>query len=207
MLPAPWKRRLGMSNGAPVTVTIRRRVKAGRENAFEKAVREFIPQALEAPGHLGVQVLHPTPGTSLEWVVVIKFQSRPHYDTFRTSAEYTAWCAQLRELLEADPVYEEQCGLESWFALPGARSVPVLPRWKMALVTYLGVNVAVFGLRLSVASWLEEWHWILVTLIINLLVVALLTWAIMPLLTRLFRPWLFPPSPVAAAPSIEEKSS
>jgi antibiotic biosynthesis monooxygenase (ABM) superfamily enzyme len=76
-----------MSDDAAVTVTIRRRVKAGREAAFEDALREFIPHSLRFPGHLGVQILQPAPGATPEWVVVIKFQCRRDYDGFRHSPE------------------------------------------------------------------------------------------------------------------------
>jgi antibiotic biosynthesis monooxygenase (ABM) superfamily enzyme len=194
-----------MNDDAPLTVTINRRVKPGREAAFEEALREFIPQALQFPGHLGVQVLRPTPGPGREWVVVIKFQSRTHYAAFRTSPEYTAWCAQLLELLEAEPVYNEQCGLESWFALPEATSQPVLPHWKMALATWVGVNVATISLALLLAPVVGNWPLVPQMLFVNALVVVLLTWVIMPLLTRLLRPWLYPPGPgVPTAPTREE---
>ena len=193
-----------MSDDGPLTVTIIRRVKPGREAAFDEALRQFIPEALRFPGHLGVQVLRPTPQAAPEWVVVIKFQSRPHYDAFRTSPEYTAWCAQLRELLEAEPVYEEQCGLESWFALPHTTVQPVLPRWKMALATWVGVNVATISLALLLAPLVGNWPLVPQFLFVNALVVVLLTWAIMPLLTHLLRFWLYPAGPgVATAPTWE----
>jgi uncharacterized protein len=193
-----------MSGDDAVTVTIRRRVKAGREAAFEQALREFIPQSLRFPGHLGVQVLRPMRGALPEWIVVIKFQSRGDYDGFRNSPEYLRWSAQARDLLDADPVVEELCGLESWFALPGAASEPVLPRWKMALVTWIGVNLAVIGLTWLLRPVVGAWPLIPQALLINALVVALLTWVIMPQLTRLFRSWLYPPTIGNAAVSAEE---
>jgi len=196
-----------MSDDAAVTVTIRRRVKAGREAAFEDALREFIPQSLRFPGHLGVQVLRPAPGAAPEWVVVIKFRSRRDYDGFRDSPEYSRWTGRILDLLEGDPVVEEQCGLEGWFALPGVTPGPVLPRWKMALVTWLGVNVAVIGLTLLLGPVVGAWPLVPQALFVNALVVVLLTWVIMPLRTRLFRPWLYPPGPnVLAAPTKEEPS-
>ncbi len=187
-----------------ITVTIRRRVKVGREAAFEAALRDFIPQSLGFPGHLGVQVLRPSPGGSSEWIVVIRFQDRSDYDAFRTSPEYLQWRAHILELLEADPIIEEQCGLESWFVLPGASSAPALPRWKMALVTWMGVNVAVIGLTLAIGPFVGTWPMVARTLFINALVVALLTWVLMPLLTRLFRRWLFPPVMVAETTKDEQ---
>lgn len=194
-----------MTSDTAVTVTIRRRVKAGREAAFEEALREFIPQSLRFPGHLGVQVLRPPPGVAPEWVVVIRFQGRRDYDRFRHSPEYSRWNAHVLDLLEGDPVVEEQCGLEGWFALPGVASGPVLPPWKMALVTWLGVNVAVIGLTWLLGPLVGTWPLIPQALFVNTLVVVLLTWVIMPLLTRLLRPWLYPPGPGVVAASTKEE--
>lgn len=194
-----------MRDDAPVTITISRRVKRGLETVFEDSLREFIPKSLQFPGHLGVQVLRPLPGTAREWVVVIRFESRTRYNAFRTSPEYTSWCAELLKLLEVEPVYQEQCGLESWFALPGATSQPVLPRWKMALTTWCGVNVAVIALTLLLAPLIGHWPLLLRSMLQNTLVVILLTWLIMPLLTRLLRPWLYPTMPAVSAATTREK--
>jgi antibiotic biosynthesis monooxygenase (ABM) superfamily enzyme len=77
----------------------------------------------------------------------------------------------------------------------------------MALVTWLGVNVAVIGLTLLLGPVVGAWPLVPQALFVNGLVVVLLTWVIMPLLTRLFRPWLYPPGPnVLAAPTKEEPS-
>ena len=196
-----------MSNDTAVTVTIRRRVKAGHEAAFEEALREFIPQSLRFPGHLGVQVLRPAPGGTPEWVVVIRFRSRRDYGEFRTSPEYSRWTARIRDLLEADPAVEERRGLEGWFALPGVTAEPALPRWKMALITWIGVNVAVIGLTLLLRPVVGAWPLVPQALVVNTLVVVLLTWVIMPLLTRLFRPWLYPPGQDVLAASTKEEQS
>jgi antibiotic biosynthesis monooxygenase (ABM) superfamily enzyme len=191
-----------MNDNAALTITIRRRVKPRREAAFEEALREFIPQSLRFPGHLGVQVLRPAPGGVPEWVVVIKFQSRHDYELFRSSSEYVGWSSQIFDLLEANPAVEERSGLESWFALPGVTTDVVLPRWKMAIVTWLGVNVAVIGLTYFLGPVVGAWPLIPQALFVNALVVVLLTWAIMPLFTRLFRSWLYPTEAGALVPSI-----
>jgi antibiotic biosynthesis monooxygenase (ABM) superfamily enzyme len=194
-----------MADDSPVTVTIRRRVKAGKEPAFEDALRAFIPLSMRHPGHLGVQVLRPTPGAVPSvWVVVVKFMTRRHYDVFRMCDEYAQWKTQLRELLEDDPVHEEQTGLESWFVLPGATTQPVLPHWKIAVVTWIGVNLAVFPLAYLVGPSLEHWPFIPKQLFLNAATVALLTWLIMPLLTRLLKPLLYPSRSDAHRTTIRE---
>jgi uncharacterized protein len=63
----------------------------------------------------------------------------------------------------------------------------------MALVTWIGVDVAVIGPTLLLGHFVSTWPMIPQALLVNALVVVLLTWMIMPLLPRLFRPWLYPP--------------
>jgi antibiotic biosynthesis monooxygenase (ABM) superfamily enzyme len=82
-------------------------------------LREFIPQSFRFPGYLGVQILRQASGASPGWIVGIKFQGRGAYEAFRNSPEYLQWTAKIRDLLEADSVVEERCGLESWFVLSG----------------------------------------------------------------------------------------
>jgi len=187
-----------MNTEDALTVTIRRKIKPGLEERFEQRLREFIPQSLRFAGHLGVQVIRPAEialsEMPSEWVVVIRFRSRETYDAFRTSPEYVQWCAEIRDLLVDDPVTQERYGLENWFRLPGAVETPVLPAWKMALVTWIGVNVCVIGLTLLLGSIVGSWPLVPRALVMNALVVALLTWLVMPLLTRLFRSWLYPHS-------------
>jgi antibiotic biosynthesis monooxygenase (ABM) superfamily enzyme len=196
-----------MSDDSAVTVTIRRRVKAGREAPFEEALREFIPQSLQFPGHMGVQVLRPASGAAPEWVVVVRFRSRRDYDESRALPEFRRWSARILDLLESDPVVEEQCGLEGWFRLPGVVAEPVLPRWKMAIVTWLGVNVAVIPLTWLLGPLVGSWPLIPQALFVNALIVGLLTWVIMPLLTRLLRQWLYSPgSEVLVASTKEDRS-
>ena len=48
-----------MNDKAPLTLVVRRRVRAGGEAAFEDAMREFIAFALASPGNRGINVLRP----------------------------------------------------------------------------------------------------------------------------------------------------
>jgi antibiotic biosynthesis monooxygenase (ABM) superfamily enzyme len=175
----------------PVTVIITRLVRQGSEAAFEDAVKTFIPKALAFPGHLGVHMLRPPPGER-DYGAVLKFRSQSDWDAFRQSPEYLAFLAEIEPYLERPQGVERLCGLESWFTPIGERVTRVPPRWKMALVTWIGVCLMVYLVN-TILSWLAaEWPAWLLFLVANVLVVAGLTWATMPVLNRLFRPWLLP---------------
>ena len=101
-------------------------------------------------------------------------------------------------------------GLEFWFARPvppGAASHPP-PRWKMATVTIVGL----FPLILLVAPRLRSLligslNAALTTLVVVAVIVALMTWLVMPILVRLAAAWLYPEPPSSRASMNASRSS
>jgi antibiotic biosynthesis monooxygenase (ABM) superfamily enzyme len=177
-------------NGKPVTVSITRTVKAGHEAEFERALHDFVQRSLVLPGQLGVHVMRPVPGSSSrEYGIVRKFGSREDLAAFRESPEFLDWTRLAADLTEGSQSYDELCGLESWFTPPGSALVP-LPRWKMALATFLGVYPVASLLGLTLAPAIHSWPVALRNAAFNACVVVLLTWFVMPLITRLLHPWL-----------------
>lgn len=179
-------------NEEPVTVIITRTLRAGREAAFEEAVRVWIRKALTYPGYLGVHMLRPAPGGQ-EYGAVLKFATQSDWDSFQASPGYLAFLADIQEHLASASKVETVTGLESWFTAPGAHVVRVPPRWKMAVVTWLGVNLTALVLPFVFQPVLARLPRALGFLTLNACVVAGLTWAVMPALSRLFRGWLLPP--------------
>lgn len=175
----------------PVTVVVRRRVKPGAEADFEHAMQEFIRFALAFPGNRGINVLRPHPGAAREYTVVDRFADRDARQAFKASADYRAWMGRLGELTEHEPYIEEQGGLGGWFTPPEAPRPSPPARAKMALVTFLGVYPLTSTLPPLFAWLLPGWHPLLSNIIVTGLIVAALTWLVMPFLTRLFAPWLF----------------
>ena len=60
----------------------------------------------------------------------------------------------------------------------------------MAIATYLGVVPVVMTLALTLAPLIRSWNFVLYNLVFNACVVGLLTWVVMPLITRALRGWL-----------------
>jgi antibiotic biosynthesis monooxygenase (ABM) superfamily enzyme len=180
-------------SAAPVTVVISRVVKPGREEAFEREVREWIPRSLQFDGHQGAFILRPPPG-GREYGAVVRFHSLESWESFRDSDEYQAFLLRIREHLQEDPQVELATGLEGWFAAPGRRFVEAPPRWKMALVTWVGVAVTSLALLATLGRWIESWHWLAKHLVFSAAMVALLTWLVMPTLSGWMRRFGFLPN-------------
>lgn len=179
-----------MSQTDPITASITRTVKPGCEAAFERALHEFVQRSFTLPGQMGVHIMRPAPGSaSREYGIIRKFASRDALAAFRTSPEYLEWNQTALDLTEGSGRAEELCGLESWFTPPSAALRP-LPKWKMAVATFLAVFPVAMILNLTLGPVIRSWPFILSNAVFNACVVALLTWVVMPLVTRLLHPWL-----------------
>jgi len=60
----------------------------------------------------------------------------------------------------------------------------------MAIATYLGVVPVIMTLALTLGPLIRSWNFVLYNLAFNACVVVLLTWVVMPLITRALREWL-----------------
>lgn len=177
--------------GGALSVIIRRVVRKGRQAEFEAAVRAFSPVSITFPGHLGVHVV-PPPAGGREYVVILSFVSERVWREFQEWDRYRSWVREIRPLLTDDPAIEEITGLETWFQMPGEPAVVPLPRWKMAIVTWIGVCLTVGILNSALRPWMSGWPGWASLLGFNAVVVASLTWIVMPFLTRALRGWLRP---------------
>jgi hypothetical protein len=175
-----------------ITVCITRTAKPGCEAAFERALHDFVQRSLKLPGQMGVHIMRPAPGSgSRDYGIIRKFASREALEEFRTSPEYLEWNQIAVELTEGVGRVEELTGLESWFTAPGA-PLHSLPKWKMAVATVAGVYPTSLFLGETVGRVTREWPLPVRVLVFAILMVALLTWVVMPLVTRVLHGWLHP---------------
>jgi uncharacterized protein len=182
-----------MKNNEPVTVAITRVVKPGREEEYERALHDFVQRSLQLPGQLGVQIIRPVPGSgSREYGVIRRFENAKARDDFYRTPLYEEWKHTVAALVEGKPIYEHLSGLETWFTLPGGRAIVPPPRWKMAIMTLLGVYPVSLLLGVTVNKWIADWSILVSSLIVGALIVTLLTWLMMPYITRFFKFWLYP---------------
>ena len=171
----------------PIHIAITRRIKPGCEAEFQKLLQEFFKTSFAHIGVHGASMLVPPPGSSSpEFGILRTFANAQERDAFYASPMFKTWEDQIKPLTEGDPVHRELTGLEAWFRSP--QNPP--PRWKMAVATYLGVVPVIMGLSLTIGPVVRSWNFLLNNLVFNACVVALLTWIVMPFITRILHRWL-----------------
>jgi antibiotic biosynthesis monooxygenase (ABM) superfamily enzyme len=175
-----------------VTVLYSRRVKPGREADFEAWARGIVAAARQFPGHLGASVLD-APG-SREYHILFTFADRRSLRAWLDSDERRRWLVRVGELLEADRGLQQLTGLETWFKLPGS-NVPTMtppPRWKMWLVSLVAVYPLVLAFQVLVVPRMARLPLPLRALVFPLVLLTLMTFVVMPMVTRALRRWLGP---------------
>jgi len=177
----------------PVGVLTLRRVKPGSEERFEAALHDFISASLHSDGQLGVHVIRPGAGNHpREYGILRRFSTSQACDTFYRSALFRQWEETIAPMMEGVPVRQELSGLETWFTLPGQRAMIPPPAWKMALVTVLGVYPVSILVPWLLQPLIGDLHPLLKALFIAMGIVVVLTWAVMPVLVKILKPWLYP---------------
>jgi antibiotic biosynthesis monooxygenase (ABM) superfamily enzyme len=174
----------------PVTVTVRRRVKPGREAEYEAWLKHISGVAGRFTGHMGVNVIRPDGVRHKDYVTIVRFDTYRHLRDWEESPERAELTVQLEGLVEGEARVQRVTGLEFWFTLPEAPAARPPSPHKMALVL-----VVVFGLVVSIhlafGTWLAQLPGLVRIAVVVVAQVLLVTYLIMPQVTRLLRPWLF----------------
>ena len=174
----------------PIHVAITRRVRPGCEAEFQQALREFFQTSFAHGGVWGANMLTPPPGSdSREYGILRTFANEKERDAFYGSPLFKAWDERARTMTEGEPVYRQLHGLEAWFRSP--HTPP--PRWKMAVVTLLGVYPVSLLIGVVLSPALKKLPLALNLFVVSAIIVGLLTWVVMPFVTRLLHGWLNPP--------------
>lgn len=180
----------GASQQVPVKVVFERRVRPGADAAFRQWSERFVQTASRFPGHEGASVLA-VPNSESQFVLV-RFATPADLDRWQGSDEYASLIREADTLGPAGQYSETRTGLETWFTLPD-KPAPSKPpaNWKMALTTWVGLFPMVVALGYIFRPFglpvvLEQAFGTIIPTV-------MLTWVVMPTLTRMLYRWLYPP--------------
>jgi antibiotic biosynthesis monooxygenase (ABM) superfamily enzyme len=180
------------AEAGPITTTVTRRVKPGHERFYEQFLEGIIAAASEFPGHLGVEVFRPESASAGEYRIVYRFDTAQHLRAWLDSDEHAAWLERA-EPHAIGPMHTRfVTGLESWFTLPGRPGTAPPPPYKMALLTWITIFPLITLVVELLGPLIEDLSVVLRLGITTAVTVPLMTWVVMPRVTRLLRGWLYP---------------
>jgi uncharacterized protein len=176
----------------PVTVVVRRRVRKGKEADYEAWLDRLIKQASDLPGYLGTNVYRPSATGPRDYTSVFRFYSVEHLRGFEESDMRLRALAEVIDFVEGDAVWEKLTGLEFWFTPPPGTIVPLPSRARMAMVMILVVYGLVLSIGTLVAIVLSAAPMPVRLLVTITIEVFLMTYVLMPRLTRWLAWWIYP---------------
>jgi uncharacterized protein len=83
-------------------------------------------------------------------------------------------------------------GLESWFTLPSSPALAPPPPYKMALITWLTIFPLITGVVIVIGPVVAGLPLVPRLGVTTAIAVPLMTWVVMPRVTRLLHRWLYP---------------
>jgi len=176
------------------TVVISHHVKDDAKNNYEAWLKEIIPVSKGYPGHLGVGIVHPVPGATVTYTVIIRFDTRKNLLTWMQSEDRKKLIEKVQPYLIDDDQFFVRSGLDFWFT-PEEAKAKLPTKWKQFLITWS----AIFPLVLTISAlvdWLSTFTQLslnheLKVLSITFLVVFMMVYVVMPRYTKLVHQWLF----------------
>jgi len=175
----------------PVTVVVSQLVKPAQEKAFEELLEQIAKEALKFEGHLGINIIRPPSSGHPEYVIIFRFDSYANLKKWMDSDIRQAWVEKCQQLVVPEKGNEQMfTGLETWFSLPG-KAIQPPPRYKMTIILWLAVVAMINIVPPIIAPIVKILPPILRSVITSAVIVVLISYLIMPFLTKLFAKWLY----------------
>jgi antibiotic biosynthesis monooxygenase (ABM) superfamily enzyme len=187
----------------PITVSIRREVDPDRSAEAAVWAQTGVNLANRYPGFLGSGWVRAGDDSTV-WHMLYRFSDETTLAAWEQSPE-RAWWLEMGRGFVRDERSRRRTGIEGWFDDPPTGSVPSAtdaaagpsapaapPRWKQAVSIWLGffpVNLAFALLMAFVPGW-EDVPLALRVLATTLVLTPIMTYWILPWVTRMLRGWL-----------------
>ncbi len=172
-------------------------VPRGRGLAFRWWHARLTHSAQQYEGYIRTDLCPPVKqGSQLRWYSIIHFESAEQLSRWLKSADRERLIEAGRKVFKTYQFKSFSTGLEGWFSHQKGTEQLGLgpPAWKQNLAVVFGLYPVVMlqTLLFQALGLMEDWPLAGSMLINNLISSSILTWAVMPLVTRLLRFWLQP---------------
>lgn len=170
-----------------VTAVMSQRVRPDAWDEFRRAHAQITLVMRDFDGFLSCELAEPVPGIQDDHVVVFAFDSRRNLDRWLESDERQKVLALIEPLIEGDRTLNVVGGFAGWFRMDSSREPR---RWKQAVVVLIALYPTTLLLGYLQRTFTPDAPWIPALFVSNVVGIAILTWILMPFVTRLLSRWL-----------------
>jgi len=177
----------------PVTVDVVQKIKPGCEAEFEQVLADLTEAAKAFEGHLGANIFRPSDPVNPEYRIVFKFDHLRNLRQWEASTIRRRLLERAKRLTVGESKWQTLTGLETWFTLATQQAIVPPPRYNMLAVNCLAAfpTINLINFLLQPLPPLPP---LLRVFIGMVLLLSLMTYVIMPRMTKLFAGWLYPKS-------------
>lgn len=182
---------LDIDEAKSVAFIITHTIKGGEEERYEAWLSDILSLVSRAPGYLGREVFRPAQGTKT-YTSILRFDTYHNLNAWAHSDDRKSMVSRVSDLLTKGDVHEVRTGVDFWFT---PQYIKPPKSWKQFLL----VLSAIYPLTLIIPYLLNPLFGatgplqfpLVKALIIAAVIVALMTFVIMPRYTRLVKRWLY----------------
>ncbi|MEM6839770.1 MAG: antibiotic biosynthesis monooxygenase [Cyanobacteria bacterium P01_C01_bin.120] len=176
----------------PVTLVVSEIVKPRAIPAYEDWCQGISLATQQFEGFLGVDIIRPRDVHHSEYVVIVRFQTYEHLRRWLKSPSYRSWIKKGSQFFIA-----KRQGTDLWFQLPplNAAGVAVLsdpPYYKKVVLGVMAVYPLILLANVVLDPMLTKLPPLMGLFFSVILVSALLTYPVMPYLSKAMNFWLYP---------------
>lgn len=201
----PVQTRSSEAGGTRTSEVVSATVPSGSEQEYQKRRAALNAAAASFPGFISIDVFEPGPGERV-WTTVLTFDSVDSLQAWRASAERRSLVEQIQQVA-ADQERVMPTGFGQWFSV-NATATAQAPAWKQAMTVMAVLYAMVSVLNITLGNLVGQGFsfqgdqlvpglglpFPVVVFIGNAAGTILLTWVLMPIVTRLLAWWLDPGS-------------